>query len=76
MNWAIKLGENCDYKDYSKMIENHELDDMIPLSGLIVEQFIKRFPTVPIDTVVVTINKDAAITTEIKEVVIKTGDKL
>ena len=61
----IKLGEDCDYEDYDKMVENHELDDTIPIAQDVVNQFMAQYPTVPIDGVTLVINKDATAETKI-----------
>ena len=71
MRYMIKLGEDTNYKDYHRMIENHELDDVITASMSIVDIFKERYPTVPIDEVQLVINKTGEITTDIKEVIVE-----
>lgn len=57
MEYVIKLGEDTSHEDYQKMVENHELDDVLPICECAVREFKQKFPTVPIDGVQIVINK-------------------
>ena len=76
MMWMLKLGEDCTSEDYLRMIENRELDNMVSIAATVVDQFMERFPTVPIDTVVLTINKDATVETKIFTAEATPGDNV
>ena len=68
MQWIIELEEDCNYEDHIKQIEGHILDDTQTAFALsIVNSFIERFPTVPIDTVHLTVNQDGSVSTEINK---------
>lgn len=57
MEYMIKLGEETSHEDYQKMIENHELDDVLPICECTVREFKQRFPGAIIDGVQIVINK-------------------
>jgi len=59
VEWILKLGKDTTYEDYQKMLESHELDDVIPAAQAVVDQFKSKFPTVPVDQVTLVINRDA-----------------
>jgi len=61
MDMMLKLGKDTSYDDYQEMLENHEIDDMIPAAQRVVDEFMQKFPTVSIDAVTLVVNKTAKI---------------